>query len=325
MKRIAFIALFLMLSSVYFNMAVAQFDPAYAHHLDEVNIAKVFMADNKVDSAIVHYKEAMDCFDDKGRTWFDFATVYEANKDYKKAIDAYGMAVLKGYFPCYGQDTTDFPNWGSNSPILPFVKNLDSLKAVFYFRNYNREFADLANNLAGADMFVRRTVMFADPHDSIYNGVFMKVFNYVDTGYNLPRILEYLDTHPFPAESSLDGLTFFWLLVHHILQNEDTNPLVARLRAHVLNAVYQGKYDHYSYVRTLDYCYSGYHNNKQLYGTYKNKNKNGDYIYSSGIDSIQTVDARRAKWHLLPLYLDTKVNELHPLLPEGYDQKTQKK
>lgn len=306
--------------------AHAQFKTNIATYLDETNIAQVFVADNQIDSAIKHYEIALHNFNEAKMTWFDLGDLYLKKQNYPKAIDAYSTAILNGAFASSNMHSEDFRKDFNDPHLLPFVQNLDSLFGVFYIRKCNWEFTLLIQELHGADQSIRNMEDILVGNDTTKLLEFNRLLALTDTAYNLPKLLDYFDNHPFPKASTLNGdvSTSFWVIVHHILQFDESNVNVVKLRKYIVDAVYNGDYDLKGYITTLDYQYIG-KNMKQLYGIYKAKNKQGIYQYYPEIADIQGVDKRRAEWHLLPLYLEKKVNDRHPDAPTGYDPKTQQK
>jgi hypothetical protein len=308
----------------------AQFKENIAHYLDEVNIAKVFKADNKIDSAISHYELALQHFNEASGAWYDLGDLYVKQEQYSKAADAYSNCILNGGFSSRDIHSGNYIDSFNSQHLLPFTQRMDSLIGVFYTKKYNWEFALLVLNLEGADYFSRN---IADPftvnitNDTAKLKEANRLIGLADTTYNLPQLLDYLDNHPFPKASSLNGdaSVGLWALAHHILQYDKNNPNVARLAKYIEDAVYAGQFDVKGYVTTLDYqhlnCCA-----KQLYGMGKTRNKEGAFIYYPEVENIKSIDKRRSAWHLLPLYLEKKVNaDWYPDAPAGYDPNTQQK
>jgi tetratricopeptide (TPR) repeat protein len=320
--------LFFLLCSLSFFQAKAQFNTDVARHLDEVNNARLFMADNKIDSAVRHYETALRYFDDAKDIWYELGDLYVKKEGYTKAMNAYDNAILRGYFSSRDLHSADFKNDFSKPQLAPFMQHLDSLFAVYYINTYNWEFSLLVRELKGTDQFPRNMLNITDEKDTVQVKEYYKLMAIADTAYNLPRLLDYLDNHPFPKASGLNGdvSNYFWILTHHILSGyeDSANPKVAKLRKYIEEAVYNGIFDLKSYVTTLDYRHAGLYR-KQLYGMYKTRNKENVYSYYPELDSIKSIDKRRAKWHLLPLYLEKKVNDWYPEAPEGYDPETQER
>lgn len=306
--------------------ANAQFNTNLGKHLEEINSAKLYMYEGKIDSAISCYKLAIDYWNDDKNAYFDLGRIYEQKRDFANAIVAYRESVLKGFFPCTGMHLDGFPDENSPAELLPFIQSLDSLKGIFYTKKFNWEFSDLVKRLSGADQFPRDKEDALIGNDTINHVELSRILGMVDTGYTLSKLLDYMNNHTFPLRSSIDEETAvrFWLIVHHNLQYDTTDPLVVKLQSYVKNAVYQGQYSVYNYIISLDYKYMGKYK-KQYYGTYKEKNQLGQYTYSRPIDDIENVDKRRAEWHMFPLYLEQKANELHPLPPGNYKIEKQKK
>jgi biotin operon repressor len=320
--------LFLLFLICFFNASTkAQFLPHVAKHLDEVNIATVFLAENNVDSAISHYENAVHYFDEAKYIWSDLGDLYVKKEAYAKAMDAYSNAILKGAFSGIDIRSGDYKKQFDKPQLLPLVQRLDSLFSVFYIQTYNAEFTLLVQELKGAEQAPRIILDRIDEKDTIRTKELYKLFAFVDTAYNLPKLLDYLDNHPFPKESSLNGDvgSDLWLLVHHILQYHNSHPKVARLAKYIEGAVYAGQFNIKGYVTTLDYqhfnCCA-----KQLYGMFKKQSKEGIYSFYPEIEHIESIDKRRAAWHLLPLYLQKKVDaDWYPALPASYDPATQEK
>jgi len=308
----------------------AQFSDNVARHLDALNVARRCAEQNKTDSSILMYGLATKTNIADKYAWFELANQYLKNKNYKESVNAFNKSILLGYFPCEGvEEIAGFPTRTELYRMSKMAINIDSLKGIFYSKYYNWKFAALISKLATIDQFIRSDEMENidnETNDSLKDAISRKRFSKIDTTYNLTNLLEYFNQNPFPKPEEMDENVIgnFSLVVHHLLQINN-NRDVDSLNNIILKAVYNGLYDVKTYVRALDYRYIIKtwlinHDDKemhQLYGTYVGSNE-GTYIYRPSIDSLQSVDFRRAQWHLPSLADNKLISDAHPELPSGY-------
>lgn len=307
-------------AAIFFSLpAFAQFNPGLKRYHEYMNMATLANAAGAKDSAIVHYKNALDASRDYKPPFYDLGNLLIGKGNYAEGISYLTEEVRSSIDEQKFEYL--FENYDSvktRPQIVAFQKRFPTLLAQRKPAIVSREWERLVCKMTGLDQAMRSSYSVAGTDSGLVSsdGI-LRLQCHADTALVRPLLMEYLRSNNFPDIDSMDGDLgqAFNIIILHQLDYSDAEALV--LDSMVRNAVYDGRFSPFQYAMTMDRRHM-IRNRKQLYGTYMERKQDGSWAFSPEIDRLETVDARRAQWGLLPLKDMGKTDWRNPPMPEGY-------